>query len=229
MPPKTVSKHAAQLAPAPATAADKRHALKVVRRLKKAYPDSACSLHHRNAFELLVATILSAQCTDERVNLVTRPLFRKYRSAAALARVAQEELEEAIHSTGFFRNKARAIRGMAQMVVDDFGGQVPNTMEELLRLPGVARKTANVVMGNAFGIAAGVVVDTHVHRITQLLGMADAKDTNKVEARLMALLPRAEWVQFSHRLIDHGRAVCIARRPRCGECVLADVCPSAAV
>ena len=197
--------------------------------LAKAYPDATISLRYRNPLELLVATILSAQCTDERVNLVTRDLFRKYRRAEHYARTAQTELEADIRSTGFFRNKARSIRGAARLIVDEFGGRVPATMAELLRLPGVARKTANVVLGSAFGKAEGIVVDTHVGRLSRRLGLTAERDAVKVERDLMALLPPAEWIAFSHRLIQHGRRVCSARKPRCGECVLVDRCPSAEI
>jgi endonuclease-3 len=214
--------------PAP-TADEKRRAGVILRRLAKAYPDSECALRHRNPLELLVATILSAQCTDERVNIVTKDLFRKYPTAEHFASVTPAALEEDIRSTGFFRNKAKSIRGAARMLVDDHGGEVPASMDELVRLPGVARKTANVVLGTAFGKATGVVVDTHVQRISRLLGLADHRDPNKVEARLMELLPRKHWVSFSYRVIDHGRQVCIARRPRCEECPLLDLCPSAEI
>ncbi len=214
--------------PAPSPAA-KRHATRVWRRLAKLYPDSGCSLDHRNPLELLVATILSAQCTDVRVNQVTPKLFAAFPSAAHYARGSAARLEAAIHSTGFYRNKAKAIRGAAEMLVDEYDGEVPDTMEALLRLPGVARKTANVVLGNAFGKSTGVVVDTHVFRISHRLGLAVQKNPNHVEQELMALLPQREWVAFSHRVIDHGRAVCHARRPACAACELADLCPSAEV
>ena len=200
---------------------------RITRRLKKSYPDAACSLNHTNPLELLVATILSAQCTDERVNLVTAELFRKYRRASDYFKVAQEELENDIRSTGFFRNKARAIQGACRMIDEQFGGEVPREMDALLRLPGVARKTANVVLGNAYGIASGVVVDTHVTRLSERLGLSAQRAAEKIEQDLMRAVPRADWIVFPHLLIAHGRKVCKARTPLCGECVLADDCPSA--
>ena len=199
----------------------------ILERLKVAYPDAACALDHRNAFELLVATILSAQTTDVRVNLVTPALFRRYPDAATLARARQADVEKIIQSTGFFRNKARSVIGMAQALVAEHGGRVPNTMAELVLLPGVGRKTANVVLGNAFGINEGIVVDTHVARLSKLLGLTRQTEPEKIERALMALFPRDDWALLAHLLIFHGRRVCIARRPKCGECVLADVCPSA--
>lgn len=209
------------------TGAAKVRSPAILDRLKHAYPDARCALDHRNAFELLVATILSAQTTDVRVNLVTPKLFSRYPNAAALARARQADVEAIIKSTGFFRNKARSIIGMAQAVVADHGGKVPGTMDELLTLPGVGRKTANVVLGNAFGLNEGVVVDTHVARLSRLLGLTRQTDPVKIEQALMKLFPRDDWALLSHLLIFHGRRVCIARRPKCGECVLADVCPSA--
>jgi endonuclease-3 len=199
----------------------------ILERLKVAYPDAACALDHRNAFELLVATILSAQTTDVRVNLVTPALFRRYPDAATLARARQADVEKIIQSTGFFRNKARSIIGMAQALVAEHGGQVPSTMAQLVLLPGVGRKTANVVLGNAFGINEGVVVDTHVARLSKLLGLTRHTEPEKIERALMSLFPRDDWALLAHLLIFHGRRVCIARRPKCGECVLADLCPSA--
>lgn len=198
----------------------------IIKRLRKAYPSAHCALHHSNAFELLVATILSAQCTDERVNIVTSTLFRKYRGPGDFAAAAQHELERDIHSTGFFRNKAKNIRATSRKLLDEFGGKVPASMDELLSLPGVARKTANVVLGNAFGIASGVVVDTHVSRLSQRLGLTKEKTPEKIEIDLQALVPKKDWVMFSHWLIFHGRQICQARKPKCTECVLADVCPS---
>ena len=209
------------------TGAAKVRSPAILDRLKHAYPDARCALDHRNAFELLVATILSAQTTDVRVNLVTPKLFSRYPNAAALARARQADVEAIIKSTGFFRNKARSIIGMAQAVVADHGGKVPGTMDELLTLPGVGRKTANVVLGNAFGLNEGVVVDTHVARLSKLLGLTRQTDPVKIEQALMKLFPRDDWALLSHLLIFHGRRVCIARRPKCGECVLADICPSA--
>ncbi len=198
----------------------------IIKRLKKAYPTAHCALNHANAFELLIATILSAQCTDERVNIVTSTLFRKYRGPKDFAEIAQEELERDIHSTGFFRNKAKNIRGAANRIIDEFGGKVPETMDEILSLPGVARKTANVVLGNAFGIASGVVVDTHVSRLSQRLGITTQRTPEKIELDLQTLVPKKHWVMFSHWLIFHGRQICPARKPKCTECVLADICPS---
>jgi endonuclease-3 len=194
--------------------------------LKQAYPDAACALNHSNALELLIATILSAQCTDERVNIVTETLFRKYRNVEDFASVMQEELETDIHSTGFFRNKAKNIRAACEMILREYGGIVPAEMEKLLALPGVARKTANVVLGNAFGIASGVVVDTHVARVSLRLGLTEETVPEKIERDLMALIPEDEWIHFSHLLIAHGRAVCQARRPKCEACGLEPICPS---
>ena len=196
-------------------------------RLKAAYPDAKCALHHRDAYELLVATILSAQCTDVRVNLTTPALFQRYPDAPALAGADRGALETMIKSTGFFRNKAKSLAGMATAVVKDHGGLVPHTMEELTALPGVGRKTANVVLGNVFGINEGVVVDTHVARLAKLMGLTKETDPVKIERDLMALFPRDDWTLLSHLLIEHGRKICIANRPKCGECVVADRCPSA--
>ena len=199
----------------------------VLQRLKVAYPDAQCALEHQDAYQLIVATILSAQCTDARVNLVTPELFRRYPTVGALAVARQPELEKIIQSTGFFRNKARNLIAMAQALVAEFEGQVPRTMAELHGLPGVGRKTANVVLGNAFGINEGITVDTHVGRISRLLCLTKHEDPVKVEQDLMRLIPREDWTLISHVLIHHGRQICIARRPRCGECMLADCCPSA--
>ncbi len=201
-------------------------AAEIIKRLKKRYPDAHCALDHTSPFELLIATILSAQCTDERVNIVTANLFRKYRGPADFVNVSQEELEKDIHSTGFFRNKAKNIQAACRRIIDEFGGEIPQTMDELLTLGGVARKTANVVLGNAFGIASGVVVDTHVGRLSQRLGLTDEKTAEKIEQDLAALVPRKHWVMFPHWMIYHGRQVCNARKPDCGNCVLADICPS---
>ena len=199
----------------------------ILQRLRQAYPDAHCELDHRDAFELLCATILSAQCTDVRVNMVTPALFARYPDPAALAAARQENVEEIIRSTGFFRNKARSLIGMAQAVVAEHGGRVPADLDALVRLPGVGRKTANVILGNAFGMNEGVVVDTHVARLSELLGLTRHTDALRIEQDLMRLAPREDWALLSHLLIFHGRRVCIARRPRCGECVLADLCPSA--
>ncbi len=197
----------------------------VALRLAELWPDSSCSLDFRSPFELLVATILSAQCTDRRVNLVTPGLFRRWPDAAALAAAPATEVEEAIRSTGFFRAKAKNIRGCAAALVERHGGRVPETLAELVRLPGVGRKTANVVLGVAFGRAEGVVVDTHVGRISRRLGLTRRSDAPGAEKDLLREIPREHWIAFSHRLIDHGRAVCLARKPRCGSCGLSDLCP----
>ena len=202
---------------------------KIIARLQRAYPDSTCALHHRSALELLVATILSAQSTDARVNMVTPALFAKYRSAEDFAAADPAALEREIHSTGFFRNKTKSIIGMAQALVERHGGQVPDTMDELVELPGVGRKTANVVLGSWFGKSEGIVVDTHVQRLATLLGLTKQTDAVKIERDLMALVPRAKWTWWSHTLILHGRRVCIARRPKCAECVVNRLCPSSSV
>jgi endonuclease-3 len=202
--------------------------LEILRRLKRAWPDARCALEHADAYQLLVATILSAQCTDQRVNLVTPGFFARWPGPEALAAAREPEVEEVIRSTGFFRNKARSLVGMARALVAEHEGKVPPSMEALSRLPGVGRKTANVVLGNAFGIDEGITVDTHVTRLAGLLGLTRETDAVKIERELVRLVPRADWTLVSHLLIQHGRAVCIARRPRCGECVLADLCPSAA-
>jgi len=194
--------------------------------LKKEYPDAHCALEHSNPLELLIATILSAQCTDKRVNIVTADLFRKYRTAEDYLKVTHTELENDIRSTGFFRNKAKSIQGACRIIDEKYKGRVPDTIDELLLLPGVARKTANVVLGTAFGITSGVVVDTHVGRISQLLDLTKEKQPEKIERDLMSLVPRKDWIIFSHLLISHGRAVCVARTPRCEECVVEKLCPS---
>jgi endonuclease-3 len=199
-------------------------AKQVVRGLAKAYPDATCALTHQNAYQLIVATILSAQCTDERVNMVTPTLFAKYPDVRALAAADQSELEAMIRSTGFFRAKSTSLRGMAKAVVEDFGREIPRTLDELVTLPGVGRKTANVVLGTVWGIATGIVVDTHVKRITNLLGLTKSTNPEQIEQDLMQLVPQSEWVDFSHRLIHHGRRICIARRPRCPECPLLGCC-----
>ncbi len=207
-------------------AAEEERIGEILKILIQLYPDPECALHHDNPLQLLVATILSAQCTDERVNMVTPALFRKYRTAAEFAASPPGELEQDIRSTGFFNSKARNIRGACQRIEQQHGGLVPNTIEELVELPGVARKTANVVLGTAFGITAGVVVDTHVTRLSNLLQLTNQKDPVKIEKDLQLRIPRKEWINFSHRLIWHGRKVCIARRPQCGECRLQELCPS---
>lgn len=212
-----------------AAAEKEARARAIARRLAREYADAECALVHESPLQLLIATILSAQCTDERVNLVTKELFRKYPDARSIAESPPGELEQVIRSTGFFNNKAKNLRACCRLLVERHGGEVPRTMDELLELPGVARKTANVVLGTAFGIASGVVVDTHVIRITRLLRLTRQKDPEKIERDLIRLLPQSEWIDFSHRLIWHGRRVCIARRPQCSRCVLADLCPSARV
>lgn len=206
---------------------DQKFTAKIIARLNKDYPDAAIALHYESPLEILVATILSAQCTDERVNLVTKDLFKKYRTVGDYARVPQQELEGDIRSTGFFRNKAKNIRGAAALLLSEFNGEVPRSMEELLRLPGVARKTANVVLGNAFGMAEGVVVDTHIFRLSHRLGLSQGKTPEKVEGDLMRIVPRESWILFGHQLIFHGRRICHARKPLCSECFLSDICPSA--
>ncbi|MDQ6635517.1 MAG: endonuclease III [Gemmatimonadota bacterium] len=198
-------------------------------RLLARYPDAHCALDFTNAFELLCATILSAQCTDKRVNMVTPALFARYPDAAALAAARTEDLEELIRSTGFFRSKAKSLIGMAQGLVERHGGQVPAEMASLVVLPGVGRKTANVILGNAFGRNDGIVVDTHVTRLSNRLGLTTESDAVKIEQALLPLFPTERWTMLSHLLIDHGRQVCDARKPRCGDCLLADVCPSALV
>lgn len=207
----------------------KKRTNEIIKRLKKAYPDAHCALNHTNAFELLVATILSAQCTDERVNIVTATLFRKYRTPQDYLNVSQEELANDIKSINFFNNKTKSIQGTAQKLMENFGGEVPQTMDELLTLNGVARKTANVVLGNAFGIASGVVVDTHVSRLSQRLGITTETTPEKIEKDLSELVPKKDWVMFPHWLISHGRSICNARKPKCEECVLSDICPSFAI
>lgn len=205
---------------------EKERVKEIIRRLQREYRDAQCALNHTNAFELLIATILSAQCTDERVNKVTANLFRKYRGPADFAAANKSELERDIHSTGFFRNKAKNIIAASRQIIERFGGQVPDKMEDLLTLPGVARKTANVVLGCAFGIADGIVVDTHVARLSQRLGLTKNNAPEKIERDLMQIIPKRHWVMFSHWLIHHGRKVCKARKPDCSNCVLADLCPS---
>jgi endonuclease-3 len=203
----------------------KERTLEIIRRLQKMYPEAHCALHHKNPLELLVATILSAQCTDQRVNIVTKALFKKYKSAADYAEAPLSELEQEIKSTGFFRNKAKSIKSMAGILVKEHGGRVPKDLEDLIRLPGVGRKTANVVLGNAFGLATGIVVDTHVGRLSRRLGLTTASAPEKVEADLLKLVPEEDWIQFSHWLIWHGRSLCKARKAYCGLCDLVSLCP----
>jgi endonuclease-3 len=206
--------------------AKRKLALEILVRLKRLYPDATCSLDYETPVQLLVATILSAQCTDERVNKVTPELFRRFPDAAALAAAEPEEIETLVRSTGFYRNKAKNIQAACRMIVSAFGGQVPKLMEDLLKLPGVARKTANVVLAHAYGINAGVTVDTHVKRLSGRLGLTTETDPVKIERDLMKLLPQPDWENWSIRLIYHGRAVCMARNPACDRCLLADLCPS---
>jgi endonuclease-3 len=207
----------------------KAHALEILVRLKKEYPDAHCELDFETPLQLLIATILSAQCTDKRVNMVTPALFRKYPDAKSLSAADPAELEEMIKSTGFFRNKTKSLLGMSAAVAERHQSNVPSTMEDLVNLPGVGRKTANVVLGNAYNINEGIVVDTHVGRLAVRLGLTNETDPVKVEQALMPLIPRDDWTLVAHLLIFHGRRVCIARTPRCESCVLADVCPSARV
>jgi endonuclease-3 len=206
---------------------EKKRVRQIIKLLRREYPEARCSLDHANPLELLVATILSAQCTDERVNAVTADLFRKYRTWEDYASAPASELERDIRSTGFFRNKAKSIQGASRLIGERHGGRVPDRMEELLNLPGVARKTANVVLGNAFRIASGIVVDTHVSRLSGRLGLSGEKTPEKIERDLTGVVPESDWIDFSHLLIAHGRKVCKARNPLCGECVLATLCPSA--
>lgn len=206
---------------------DKAPVEEIIARLKSAYPDARTALDWSNPLELLVATILSAQTTDVRVNSVTPDLFAKYPTAADYAEADPTELEEAIRPTGFFRNKAKSLQGMARALVEDHGGEVPRTMEELVALPGVGRKTANVVLGNAFSIDEGVVVDTHVRRLSNRLGFTSQSDPEKIEGDLIRTVPKKDWTVFSHLLILHGRSACKARKPACGDCVVNDLCPSA--
>jgi endonuclease III len=209
----------------PATAAArKQRVAEILAILAKMYPDACCALHHHNAWELLVATILSAQCTDKRVNLVTPGLFAKYPTPRDFAAVAPEVLAQDIRSTGFFNNKAKSIVGAAKKVISEFGGQVPRSMEELLTIPGAARKTANVVLGTAYNIATGIVVDTHVQRIAARLDLTRETTPVKIEQDLMKIIPRDQWIVFAHRIILHGRALCVARSPKCGECALNPLC-----
>lgn len=198
----------------------------ILAKLDQAYPAATCALEHRDPFQLLIATILSAQCTDERVNQVTRVLFSKYRKPEDFAYADPRELEREIRPTGFFRNKTKSIIGASRKIVEEFGGRVPQTMEALLELPGVARKTANVVLGTAYGIASGIVVDTHVQRLARRLALTGNEDPKKIEQDLMEILPPARWILFSHQLIWHGRRICQARRPKCAECNLERICYS---
>ena len=214
-------------APVPAEAVVRRRVTRLLPTLRRAVPNAICALRHRNAYELIMATILSAQCTDERVNLVTPLLFRKYPVAARLAKAIPGDVERIIKSTGFFRAKTKSLIGCATVLLRDHAGRVPATMEDLVRLPGVGRKTANVVLGNAFGIAAGIVVDTHVTRLSHRLGLTRHDDPVKIEQDLMVLIPKSSWIAISHLLIHHGRRTCMARNPNCPGCAIRTLCPSA--
>ena len=210
--------------PDPAT---RRRAKRIAATLAKLYPDAHCALNYNTPLELLIATILSAQCTDVRVNMVTPVIFKKYPTPQDFARLKPEELEPDIRSTGFFRNKSKSIVGAAKKVVESYGGKVPDTMEELLEVPGAARKTANVVLGTWFKKAVGVVVDTHVHRISRRLELTKNDDPKSIEQDLMRVIPQEKWIDFSHQVIHHGRALCVARRPKCADCPLEDICHAA--
>ena len=222
-------KAAARKKPARRFAPAEKRAPEIYDRLSAEYPDAKCALDHRSPYELIVATILSAQCTDERVNMVTPALFAKYPDAATLSTAKPEELEDLIRSTGFFRNKTKSLLGMSNAVVEKHGGEIPRSMEQLVKLAGVGRKTANVVLGNAFGIDEGVVVDTHVSRLSNRLALSRETDPVKIEQDLIALFPRERWTMLSHLLISHGRAVCDARKPECERCVVNTLCPSSRV
>jgi len=212
--------------PRTSKAKKRENAAEVVRRLAIDYPEAECALDHESPFQLLAATILSAQCTDERVNMVTPELFRRWPDAAAMSGAPQDDMEQVVRSTGFYRNKAKNLIGMASGLMRDHGGEVPADIDALVALPGVARKTANVLLGTAFGLNVGVVVDTHVHRISHRLGLTRHHDPKKVERELMDVLDQAEWTLFSHRVIFHGRRICVARKPRCAACNLRELCPT---
>ena len=201
----------------------------LIRRLRKAYPEAHVALDFTNPLECLIATMLSAQCTDARVNMVTKVLFKKYRSPQAYLKVLEDELKDDIRSTGFFNQKAKSIRGACTRIVEVYGGKVPDTMEDLITLPGVARKTANIVTGNAFGAVYGIAVDTHVRRVSNRLGFSESQDPEVIEQDLMAIIPKARWFDFTYVIIDHGRSVCHARKPNCADCPVNDLCPSSAV
>jgi endonuclease-3 len=220
MPPTPRSK-----VPKPKNAAERKARVgKILEGLDKLYPNATCALHHNDPWQLLVATILSAQCTDKRVNEVTPGLFAKYPTIEAFATVSQVELANDIRSTGFFNNKSKSVIGAAKRILNDFGGEVPRNMEDLLTVPGAARKTANVVLGTAFGIASGLVVDTHVFRVSHRLDLSQADDPVKMELDLMKIIPQERWILFSHQMIHHGRNLCVARKPRCAECLLDPLC-----
>jgi endonuclease III len=209
-----------------AAGTDPKRLAAILAKLDEAYPEATCELKHANAFQLLVSTILSAQCTDVRVNLVTQELYKKYKTPEDFAYASPAELEKEIRPTGFFRNKAKSVMGASKGIIEKFAGQVPRTMEDILTLPGVARKTANVVLGTAYGIASGVVVDTHVMRLSRRLDLTRNEEPKKIEQDLMAIIPQNKWIQFSHQLIWHGRRVCFARKPKCAECNLERLCNS---
>jgi len=210
------------------TELDKRtRVMKIIELLEKEYPKAKTALHYASPLEILIATMLSAQCTDKRVNIVTRALFKKYKTAEDYANADLAELEEAVRSTGFYRNKAKNIKKSGRMLVEKFDSQIPRTMNELLELPGVARKTANIVLSNAYGVIEGIAVDTHVRRLSKRLGLTENKNPNKIEADLMLIVPKSHWKRITDLLIFHGRNVCMARKPKCGTCVLNKICPSA--
>jgi endonuclease-3 len=218
------SKAAAATKPPRAAGTDPKRVAAILAKLDEAYPNATCELNHKNAFELLIATILSAQCTDVRVNQVTATLFQKYPEAKAFAYATPSELEQEIRPTGFFRNKTKSVMGASKGILENFSGEVPRTMEEILTLPGVARKTANVVLGTAYGIPSGIVVDTHVQRIANRLDLTQNEDPKKIEQDLMQVIPENKWIQFSHQIIWHGRRICQARKPKCAECNMESLC-----
>ena len=222
--PAKLSKTAKAAQTARAVGTDSKRVAAILTKLDEAYPNAICELNHKNAFELLIATILSAQCTDVRVNQVTATLFQKYPDAKALAYATPSELEQEIRPTGFFRNKTKSVMGASKGILETFGGDVPRTMEEILTLPGVARKTANVVLGTAYGIPSGIVVDTHVRRIANRLDLTRNEDPKKIEQDLMQVIPKDKWIQFSHQIIWHGRRVCQARKPKCADCNMESLC-----
>ncbi len=222
--PAKLGKAARTAKPAVAAATDPKRVAAILAKLDEAYASATCELKHENAFQLLISTILSAQCTDVRVNQVAETLYKKYPDAKAFAYAAPGELEQVIRPTGFFRNKTKSVMGASKAILENFGGQVPRTMEEILTLPGVARKTGNVVLGTAYGIASGVVVDTHVLRLSNRLDLSRNEDPKKVEQDLMKIIPQEKWIQFSHQLIWHGRRVCHARKPKCIECNMESLC-----
>jgi endonuclease-3 len=203
----------------------KQYAAKIARTLGEHYPDAKCELDYKTPLQLLIATILSAQCTDERVNMVTKNLFRRYPNAAAYANAPQKDLEREVQSTGFYHNKAKSIQSCCQSLLESYNGQVPQDIEKMIQLPGIGRKTANVVLGTAYGIASGIVVDTHVSRVSQRLGLTREKNPEKIEQDLLRQFPRKEWIAISNRMVHHGRYLCTARKPQCNTCPLKDICP----